>query len=274
MGGIALVQAKTGDRPGARETLRRAVEIADHVPADAGPGRVRAWVARAEARLGDIEAARKTAARLPAEEQAPVVGRTCPRNLAFQEIAVAQAEAGNADDALKSMQDAKLSSYGRIVVLNAVGRARAKAGQRDASRAAFDEAMKIATDSEKQAADKAEASGLTEYILIAIARAEAGDFDGAEKAAAAMPAGNEAVVRSDIVYYRARSGDFAGTLEYLNRAGRDSNSLQLLATAQTEAGGEREALARAAREASPSYCAAILLGVVGGREAKKGSAKR
>jgi RNA polymerase sigma factor (sigma-70 family) len=273
MGGIALVQEKTGDRAGARETLRRAVEMAERVPADAGPGRVRAWVARAQARLGDIEAARKTAARLPAEEQNPVVGRTYPRDLAFQEIAVAQAEAGHADDALKTIQDAKLSSYYRIVVLNAVGRARAKAGQRDASSAAFDEAMKLATDAEKQAADKGEAPGTTLYILIATARAEAGDFDGAEKAAAAL-GGNEAQVRGNLAYYRARSGDFAGALKYLDRVGRDAYSLQAVAQFQTEASGEREALARAAREASPSARAATLLGVVAGRNAKNGPAKR
>jgi RNA polymerase sigma factor (sigma-70 family) len=273
MGGIAIVQAKSGDRAGARETLRRAVEMAEDVPAGAGPGRVRAWVARAEARLGDIDAARKTAARLPVEEQTPAVGRSYPRDLARQEIAVAQAEAGHADDALKTMQDAKLSSYGRVVVLNAVGRARARAGQRDASRAAFDEAMKIATDAAKQAADKGEDPGTLLYMLIAMARAEAGDFDGAEKAAAAL-AGNEDAVRSDIAYYRSRAGDFAGALKYLDRAGRDAYSLQTVAQLQTEAGGESEALARAARETSPSARAATLLGVVAGRDAKKGPAKR
>jgi tetratricopeptide (TPR) repeat protein len=282
-GGIALVQAKSGDRAAAHETLRRGIAIAETIESGPAPGRVWAWVARAEARMGDFTAAHRTADRAPVEEEMPRIGAYYSRDLALQEIAKAEAEAGRIDDALKTARTIK-SSLCHVTALCAVAEARAKAGLRDSSRTVFAEAVKVAEGAE----DRNNRNPIL-FIVITVAQEAAGDFDAADKTSTRVGEGNSTPVRQGIAVARAMHGDFDGALAYLvhlkneefappgprQRLGRAlyesqrPTTLEKIARLQTEAGDERAVLARAEAEAAPLAKAATLLGVVEGRAKRK-----
>jgi RNA polymerase sigma factor (sigma-70 family) len=273
MGGIALIQAKAGDRTGARETLRRAVAMAEKI--DKGPeaGKVRAWVARAEARLGEFATAKRWAERAAAFDKAGPGGSSECRDVALQEIAIAEAEAGRFDDALSTARTIK-SPFRRVQALNGVAVGHARAGQRDKCRAAFAEAKNVAEKS-----TNGDVVNTTLYCYIVSAQANAGEFDAAEKTAA-LTGGNLSLSRSNIAYARARCGDFNGALKDVDQLNGNgdaftrTHTLQYISQKQTVAGDERSALARAETLTSPLDKAATLLGVVEGRLNKSAPKKR
>jgi RNA polymerase sigma factor (sigma-70 family) len=282
MRGIAVVQAAAGDRAGARQSLRRATEVAEKLDKAEHAGRAWAWVAMAEARLGDFAAAKRTVERVAAADKTdrlfpdPNQAGQPPgwRNLALEVIAIAEAQAGRLDDALATARQTGLP-VGNVGALPALAEALGKSGKREECRALLAEALKLA-ERIQEPLMKGSA-----YHVIATAQAEAGEFDAAEKTVTlrvALPGGGESLTRSNIAYAYAKQGDFAGALREAEKIKGDDfwkgKTLESIAQSQTAAGDERAALARADALTSPADKAATLIGIVAARLDKSKAKKR
>jgi hypothetical protein len=254
--------------------------------------RVRGWVAIAKlrAKAGKGEAARASIAEalraIPPETPEDAPGQAS-RAGGLQLVALAQAELGDRETALltaASIPD--LPPVGDEKVLQFPYKAmtlamlRARAGDYKAAKAAAE-----AIDANFQGGStRAHA-----FRLIARAQAEGKDVEGALEIAAAIGHGFEkAAAHAEVARAQARAGDRDGaarTFEKalglagavaegpnkadLNRGYFRPTLLRALAAAQAEAGQEKEAGVRIARQSSPYLKACALVGLAEGIAARR-----
>jgi RNA polymerase sigma factor (sigma-70 family) len=262
---VALAQARAGDRDGARKTLQLARDAADAVKDDRVTMAFRE-IAEAYARLGDLEAALRTAAGLdqevareqvlflvasqqasagdlPGARKVLAAMTTDQKDSALAAIARAQARAGDVNAALETADRLRHQPLSRADALEAIALAQAKAGHRDAAARSLQEALQleVATLAGDDQKDAARARG-------AVARARIGDVRGALDAAAALPgrdADRDDVVRQ-IALEQARAGDTKAalqTLETIKDPARRARALTDLAAARAEAADGQAAAA-------------------------------
>jgi RNA polymerase sigma factor (sigma-70 family) len=268
---IALAQAKAGDRDGARQTLRQARDGADAVKDDLKTMAFRE-TAEAYARLGDLDAAIRTAAGLaqefareqilflvaaqqasdgdlPGARKVMAAMTTDQKDGALEAIAGAQAKAGDVKAALVTAEELRHQPLSRAGALKEIALAQAKAGDRAAAARSLQEALDLdvatlAGDDQKDAA----------RARIAVLRARIGDVRGALQAAAALPgddAEREDVVRQ-IALEQARAGDTRGalqTIDTIKDLARRAGALADLAAGRAEAGDAQAASAAVDRAA-------------------------
>jgi hypothetical protein len=268
---IALAQARAGDRDAAGQTLRQARAGADAVKDDLKTMAFRE-IAEAHARLGDLDAALRTAAGLdresareqilllvaaqqasagdlPGARKVLAAMTTDQKDDALAAIAGAQARAGDLKAALATADKLRHQPLSRASALEDIARAQAKAGDRDAAARSLQEALEldVATLAEEDQKNAARAR-------LAVARAGIGDVRGALEAAAALPGGDadrEDTVRQ-IALEQARAGDTRGalqTVETVKDLTRRAGALADLAAARAEAGDGQAAAAAADRAA-------------------------
>jgi hypothetical protein len=193
--GIALLQAEAGDKAGAQKTLRQAADVAAIVTGDLKRAQALTDLACAQARLGDVAAARKTAEDIDHKEG---------KLIALATIARVLAGAGQVKEAM-AVVDRRPDTGGRMFVLMHVGAGQVKAGDRKGARETFRQAHLLVGQMDDQ-----ERNGMAHSL--AGAQAEAGDYEGAVATTKAfLPEGNLADV--NIAYSRAEAGDFAEALK-------------------------------------------------------------
>src|SRR5262249_10848871 len=120
--GVALVQARAGDKALARKTLERAARLVAAMPRDNTPRRARALtaLAGARARLGEFAAARKTVEGIQRETAKAITRAALVRELA---------RAGRAREALREI-DRLPAGATQVHVLMHLGAGQAEAGDR------------------------------------------------------------------------------------------------------------------------------------------------
>jgi RNA polymerase sigma factor (sigma-70 family) len=268
---IALAQDRAGEHDAARRTLRQAREGADAVK-DNGKTMAFREVAEAYARLGDFDAALRTAAGLdrenareqilllvvaqqasagdlPGARKVMAAMATDQKDDALAAIAGAEARAGDLKAAQANADKLRHQPLSRASALEAIALAQAKAGDRAAAARSLQEALDLevatlAEDDQKNAA----------RARLAVARARIGDLRGALEAAAALPGGDadrEEAVR-EIALEQARAGDTRGalqTIETVKDLTRRAGALANLAGARAEAGDGQAAAAAMDRAA-------------------------
>jgi RNA polymerase sigma factor (sigma-70 family) len=267
---VALAQARAGDRPAALKTLGRAIELAKAI--DAEPARSVAWssVAQTQARLGELDDARRSVERVTAGGF-PHADRAAAETA----IAVAEAERNRWDVARRTVEALKAPAE-RARALVRLADVRAKAGDKPAARDLYREALKE-VDSIRSGEDPAtERWGLRH--LIAMEQAAHGFTDDAKATVVtnrqAEGERSEALTVSSVASYQAQAGDFAGALKTAEEIGEDpgrgipwwrAETVRDVAGQQTRAGKEADALKWVAAEEQPYLKAAGLVGVLEGR---------
>jgi RNA polymerase sigma factor (sigma-70 family) len=249
--GVALLLAEAGDKGGARKALRQAAALAATVTDKDQKERTLAALACAQARFGELAAARKTAEGIVHKDWKLIALATVARNLA---------RAGQAKEAL-AVADQQPTDLAKMFVLLHVGGGQIKAGDRKGAREAFRQAELLLGQLENQ--DR----GSGYQHSVASAWAEVGDYTKAvDSSGALLPEANGPYVSS--VYIRAQSGDFAGALkmtELLNASDVwKGDLLRWIAKLQAERGREKAALEWAGRLDAPLDRAYALLGVAEG----------
>jgi RNA polymerase sigma factor (sigma-70 family) len=205
---VAGAQVRRKDPEAAKKTLEGAVKLGDSLPeADADKGEdgsaragVFGGVARLQAEMGDVKAARQTADGLKerwksnalkgvaaaqaaagdvkgALETAEAIEGEYPKGEAFKEVVTAQLRAGDLKGG-RQTADAIKSVFWRVASLTEIAKAEAKAGDRAAAAKTFQQALDAAGKDGADVSDDAPGmSGLRNgaLCLIAQARAEAGE---------------------------------------------------------------------------------------------------
>jgi tetratricopeptide (TPR) repeat protein len=225
--GVAQYQAQAGDKAGARKTLDRAAELAATVTDQLGKSRALTAVAVAQARLGDFDAARKTAEQITRPEGKLIAWATVARTLA---------EAGKGKEAL-AVADRQPDAQAKLFVLIHAGSGQVKAGDRKGARESFRRAQTLLAELPDN-----ERNGQTHNL--ASAQAEAGDYEAAVETAATLPEGSIALV--NVAYTRAEAGDYAGALKMTGQMAASDwwqgNLYRGIAKVQTQRGREKAAL--------------------------------
>jgi RNA polymerase sigma factor (sigma-70 family) len=251
--GIALLQFEAGKTAEARKSLARAAELAATVTGGLSRDRALAAVACAQARMGDLAAASKTAAGIT-DKVKRIALKVKPIVLAA--IARAEAKAGKAKMALTELNTLPDSAT-RAHVLIHLGAGQASAGDHKGARESFRRARGLI---EKLSENE---RGTYAHNLVS-AQGEAGDYEGAKKTAAAF-LDEDSLGVVNIGVSRARAGDFAGALKMAEESKGDSwwqgNLFREIARQQTLRGGEKAARAWIGRLEAPLARANALLGV-------------
>jgi RNA polymerase sigma factor (sigma-70 family) len=248
--GIALLQVKAGDKAGAEKTLRRAVELAATLMDEQGKARALTEVACVQARMGNVDAARKTAEGITREEG---------KAIALSCIVRAHVKAGQVKEALAAVNQAPNAAT-KVFLMTQMGGGQAMAGDRKGARESFRRAHVLLAEVEPN--DR----NLHAHNL-ASAQANAGYFqDAMETDRAFLPEGNLGYF--NIAYARAEAGDFAGAVkaaeELQDFEWWKGNLLRHTAQLQTERGHEKAALDWISRLEAPLMRANALLGVAEG----------
>ena len=203
---IAIVQAKVGHFTDALDTARSIDDVPPCVRAY-----LRAYVlvpiASAQARAGDVDAARQTlAATLQIAHR---LSRASNRARALTNIASAQAKVGDVDAAKWTLAAALEVArgidyvYSRADALTDIASVQARLGEVDAARQTLAAALAIA-----RSIDKAIRAGA--LIRIAIAQAKAGDVDAARRTRAAVLAITPRIDKAyQVLFYESRLADIA-----------------------------------------------------------------
>jgi RNA polymerase sigma factor (sigma-70 family) len=244
--GIALLQFDAGNRAEATKSLQRAAKLATTVTTQSTQQQAMAAVACAQARMGDLAAARKTAAGITQKEAKSIV---------LAAIARAQSKAGQAKEALTEVDrlaDAAVQAH----VLMHLGAGQASAGDDKGARESFRRARGLLgelPENERR---------LQAHNLVS-AQGEAGDYEAAKDTADTyLEEDSLGVV--NIGYSRAKRGDFAGAVKMADQMQGSwwkGNLLREIARQQTLRGGEKAARAWIARLESALARANALLGV-------------
>jgi tetratricopeptide (TPR) repeat protein len=250
--GVALVQARAGDKALARKTLERAAELVASMPGDA-PGRARAVIALAgaQARLGEFAAARKTVEWIQPETGKAIALAALVRQLA---------RAGRAQEALREI-DRLPAGAAQVHILMHLGAGQAEAGDRKAARASFERAERLIGQ------EQDEGQRMGQAVNLATVRSGAGDYEGAlQTAETYFP--KYTLGHANIAHLQAKAGDFKGALKIAEKL-KDSdwwklNILQLTAEYQAQRGEAKAAREWIGRLDSPLARAYALLGAAEG----------
>jgi RNA polymerase sigma factor (sigma-70 family) len=243
--GIALIHFQAGNKGEAGKSLRRA-EIAATVTTNPAKDRALAAVACAQARMGDLDAARKSAASVTDEKMKP---------MALAAIARAQGKAGLIKQALAEID--KVPDQGmRAHILIHLGAGRASGGDKKGAAESFRRARGLIEKLPK------EGRGHPTHNL-ASAQGEAGDYEGARETAASLPEGSLGGI--NIAFAQAKAGDFPGALKAAvgmkDSSWSKGELLRAIARQQTLREGEKAARAWIGVLGSPLARANALLGV-------------
>jgi RNA polymerase sigma factor (sigma-70 family) len=202
--GVALLQAKAGDKAVAGKTLRRAADLIAAMPEDTTAPRARALaltrLACAQARLGELAAARKTAEKIRNENGKAVALATLVRQLA---------QAGRVKEAVAEIDPLPVGTA-KIHALTHLGAGQAGAGDQKAARASFEQAHLLI---EKLPGEE---DRMSQGVILGTVRAEAGDYKGAIQTAEAYNL-ESTLVYANIAYAHAKAGDITGALEVAER---------------------------------------------------------
>jgi tetratricopeptide (TPR) repeat protein len=253
--GVALAQAKAGDKAEAMKTLERAAKLVEALPKDEPASRFRALTALAcvQARLGEFAAARKTAEGIPVQRELRRDLATLVRQLA---------RAGRAKEAIKEI-DQLPAGETKVYALMHFGAGQAEAGDKKAARASFDQAHRLIGDLQKKGS----------AIDLATVRADAGDYEGAIQTADAYFPDHD-LGYANIANSHAMAGDFKGALEVAEKI-KDGpggqgpgwwklNALRHIAACQAKRGESKAALEWIGRLDSHIARANALIGLAEG----------
>jgi tetratricopeptide (TPR) repeat protein len=193
--GVALVEAKAGNKAQAMKTLERAAKLVETMPKKT-PERARALIALGcvQARLGEFAAARKTSEGIPmqGERLNPSVLATLVRQLAG---------AGRAKEATAEIDQLPAGTT-KVYTLMHLGAGQAEAGDPKAARASFERAHQLIGELQKQGV----------AMDLATVRANAGDYKGAIQTADTYFPKND-LGYANIAFAQARACDIKGALE-------------------------------------------------------------
>jgi tetratricopeptide (TPR) repeat protein len=253
--GIALLQAEAGDKEGAKKTLRQGEALAKKVTADHGKDRALTALACVQARLGDVAAARATAADLKDPRAVNQVAAT---------IIKALSQSGRAKEALQAIEQLP-DKPSKLHALYHCAVGQTQAGDKQGAAESFRQALALL-----EALDEND-RGVHAHNL-ACSQAMAGDFEGALKTAATYLS-DGSVALSNIAYEQAKAGDVKGALATADRL-RDGdwwkgNILRAIAMVQAERGDDEAALTWARRLTVPHSRGNALLGVAEGLQKRK-----
>jgi RNA polymerase sigma factor (sigma-70 family) len=196
--GVARLQAKAGDKALARKTLQRAADLIASLPEDKTPRRALALtqLACAQARLGEFAPARETAERIQHETGKAIARATLVRQLSG---------AGRAKEAMPEIDGLPVGTT-KVHALTQLGAGQAEAGDQKSARASFHQAHLLI---EKL---QGEAERMSQGVILATVRAEAGDYEGAiQTAETYFP--KYTLGYANIAFAHAKAGDFTGALE-------------------------------------------------------------
>jgi len=230
LAGIARARAETGDRPGAKATLREAFEVAQQSDSrDNGVlyERLRR-VLDVQREIGDLEGAKTTADFIK--------GSNFDKTLALASLARGQANAGDKASAQATLREA-----------------RALAGEVGAI-------PNLINDNPVANADRV-------FREVALAQGETGDLQGALATISARGSNTwKSEVLADLAGIRARKGDFAGaraTAHAIPEADRAGEACYSIASLQARS-GDTSAQERASELEAPDRKIFTLIGVAEG----------
>lgn len=252
---IAKAQAKRGDREAARATFAKALEITRKLLPNS------LWVmgeiAEAQIGVGEREAARATFAEtIETAKKIPYLSQV----RALVAIADKQAAVGEFNDALYTLQGiddiSNLENSLKALVLRATAQAEAKAGNTDKARVTFASAIEIAHGIE----DKEKQADV--LIEIARAQAEVGEFADARATAKTIESRwKQGFALEDITTRQAYVREFSDALETATAIKCQLHqplALQAVACEQAKAEDFPAALATAHRIEEPMWKAQAL----------------
>lgn len=257
--GVAILQARSGDKAAARKTLERVAELVASIPPDNKARPIRAAtpltaLACAQATIGEFAAARKTADAIP-------IANKVAKSVAVAALVRQLAQAGRTEEARTEVE--RLTGVIQVHALMHYGAALAQSGDRKSAAASFERAHVLLDEvTLKNGRDS------LAHALSAL-RADAGDFKGAMQTAGAYLE-QDSLGYNTIAGIQAEAGDFAGALKVydrLKRSGGNGWDLQLLrriAKTQAERGESKAALEWIARLGSHMERACALVGVADG----------
>jgi RNA polymerase sigma factor (sigma-70 family) len=191
--GVALAQAKAGDKALAKKTLERAAKLVAAMPRGKAPDRPRALTTLAcvQARLDEFAAARKTMEEIQHENGKINSLATLVRQLA---------RAGRTREAMTEI-DPLPAGTTKVYALMHFGAGQAEAGDQKAARASFEQAYQLIGELGKPGVG----------IDLATIRANVGDYKGALQTADTYFPNND-LGYANIAFAQARAGDFKGAL--------------------------------------------------------------
>jgi beta-lactamase regulating signal transducer with metallopeptidase domain/tetratricopeptide (TPR) repeat protein len=248
--GIALLQAEAGDKEGAKKTLRQAADLAKTVTEGHGKERALAALACVQARLGDIDAARPTAAELKTPTAI---------NLAAATIVKALARSGRGKEAQQAIE--KLPDKpSKLHALYHCAVGQAQGGDKQGAAESFRQALALL-----DALDENDRQNHAHNL--ATSQAMAGDYEGAVKTASTYTS-DSTVTLACIADSQAKAGDVKGALATADRLPDGEwwkgNVLRGIGMVQAERGDDEAALAWARRLTLPHSRGNALLGVAEG----------
>jgi RNA polymerase sigma factor (sigma-70 family) len=235
--GVALLQARAGDKARARKTLERAAELIASMPEDKTPRRASALttLASAQALLGEFATARKTMEQIQNETGKAIALAVLIRQLA---------QAGRAKEATGEI-DRLPAGATQVHALAHLGAGQAKAGDQKAALASFERAHQLIGEL------PAETDRMTQSHILSTIRADARDYKGALQTVETYIPENT-LAYANIAYPQAKAGDFAGALAIVEkikdrhpRRGLDwwkLNTLRAIAELQAQRGETKAAL--------------------------------
>jgi RNA polymerase sigma factor (sigma-70 family) len=227
--GVALLQAKAGNRAGAHKTLQRAVALLRDVKDAAQQDRARTALVCALVLLGDLA---------PAVRTAKEIQKDAYLYIAQAAVAQAQAAAGQNEAAIRRVEvlaDKEAQVHGLYHVALGQVQAGDQQGARDTLAKAFDLGKTLPDD-----------AGRLQFHNLASVQARAGDFQGAlDTVRNFLPAGS--VAFANIVHEQAKAGDLKGATETAGTFKEgdwwQGNALRDIARELTENGKDKEAVA-------------------------------
>lgn len=208
---ITCSQAKTGDIPAAKNTLRFMDTEANRVGALECLG-------AAQAELGDFQGARETAARIsqePHQTLGPGV-KDGAYKLVLGLIAIAEAKGGKPNDALDGTD--KLSTPDQVKALVTFGLRPGDDGHPNCDKSAFDLAFSVATAEPHSKNDFLIVDALDDVVDdVAIAQTDCKLWHEALTSASALKASYvRPMAMQYLAYWQTRSGDSEGALSWAN----------------------------------------------------------
>jgi tetratricopeptide (TPR) repeat protein len=247
--GLALIQAKAGDRAGVHKSVERALALLPDVKDLSKQARARTAVVCTQVKLGDIAAAMQTAQAIQKPEW---------HTVASGAIAHGQALAGRYKRALQTIESLA-DKEDKVHALYQMALGQTQAGDRKAARETLQQAIDLAKILPEQAAS-------LHFHNIASVQAVAGDFRGA-LATAKEFLNPQSIVFWNIAHEQVKAGDLKGAMEtaqLLEDAWSQGNTYRDMARVLVQSGKEKEAVAWAKDLPTSLFQGNALLGAAEG----------